>query len=53
MVSVPRTPPPYAEEFRREAVGWAPCEGRLIRDVAESLGASPPGRGWSQAPRSS
>jgi transposase len=40
MVSVPRTRPPYPEQFRREAVGLVRREGRSIRDVAESLGVS-------------
>jgi transposase len=40
MVSVPRTRPPYPEQFRREAVALVRREGRLIRDVAESLGVS-------------
>jgi len=39
-VSVPRTRPPYPEEFRREAVALVRREGRSIRDVAESLGVS-------------
>jgi transposase len=40
MVSdVPRTRPPYPDEFRREAVGLV-RGGREIRDVAESLGVS-------------
>jgi len=37
---VPRTRPPYPEEFRREAVALVRREGRSIRDVAESLGVS-------------
>ena len=40
MVSVPRTRPPYPEEFRREAVALVRREGRTVRDVAESLGVS-------------
>jgi transposase len=40
MVSVPRTRPPYPEQFRREAVTLVRREGRSIRDVAESLGVS-------------
>ena len=40
MVSVPKTRPPYPEQFRREAVALARREGRSIRDVAESLGVS-------------
>ena len=39
-MSVPRTRPPYPEEFRREAVALVRREGRSIRDVAESLGVS-------------
>jgi len=38
-VSVPRTRPPYPEDFRREAVELV-RQGRSIRDVAESLGVS-------------
>ena len=37
---MPRTRPPYPEEFRREAVALVRREGRSIRDVAESLGVS-------------
>ncbi len=40
MVSVPRTRPPYPEQFRREAVALVRSEGRSVRDVAESLGVS-------------
>jgi transposase len=40
MVSVPKTRPPYPEQFRREAVALVRREGRSIRDVAESLGVS-------------
>lgn len=40
MVSVPRTRPPYPEQFRREAVALVRREGRSIRDVADSLGVS-------------
>ena len=36
---MPRTKPPYPEQFRREAVGLL-RQGRLIPDVAESLGVS-------------
>jgi transposase len=39
MFSVPRTRPPYPEEFRREAVELV-RQGRTIRDVAEGLGVS-------------
>jgi transposase len=39
MSIVPRTRPPYPEEFRRDAVGLV-RSGRSIRDVAESLGVS-------------
>ena len=39
MSFVPRTRPPYPEEFRRDAVGLV-RSGRPIRDVAESLGVS-------------
>ena len=37
---MPRTRPPYPEEFRREAVALVRREGRTVRDVAESLGVS-------------
>src|SRR6266576_1665868 len=37
--SMPRTRPPYPEEFRREAVELV-RGGRSIRDVAGSLGVS-------------
>lgn len=37
--SMPRTRPPYPEQFRREAVELV-RGGRSIRDVAESLGVS-------------
>jgi transposase len=40
MVSVPRSTPPYPEQFRREAVALVRREGRSIRDVAASLGVS-------------
>lgn len=36
---MPKTRPPYAEQFRREAVELV-RQGRSIRDVAESLGVS-------------
>jgi transposase len=39
MSIVPKTRPPYPEEFRRDAVGLV-RSGRSIRDVAASLGAS-------------
>jgi transposase len=39
VVSVPRTRPPYPEEFRREAVELV-RQGRSVADVAESLGVS-------------
>ncbi len=37
---MPRTRPPYPEQFRREAVALVRSEGRSVRDVAESLGVS-------------
>jgi transposase len=40
MVSVPRTQPPYPEEFRREAVELVRREGRSVPDVATRLGVS-------------
>jgi transposase len=39
MSNVPKTRPPYPEEFRRDAVGLV-RSGRSIRDVAESHGVS-------------
>jgi transposase len=36
---MPRTRPPYPEEFRRETVELV-CQGRSISDVAKSLGVS-------------
>ena len=36
---MPKSKPPYPEEFRREAVGLV-RQGRSISDVAESLGMS-------------
>jgi transposase len=39
MSAVPKTRPPYPEDFRRDAVGLVRA-GRSIRDVAESLGVS-------------
>lgn len=36
---MPRTRPPYPDEFRRDAVGLVRA-GRTVRDVAESLGVS-------------
>jgi transposase len=36
---MPKTRPPYPEQFRREAVELV-RQGRLIPDVAESLGVS-------------
>ncbi|MGH2988460.1 MAG: transposase [Solirubrobacterales bacterium] len=36
---MPKTRPPYPEQFRREAVALV-RQGRLIPDVAESLGVS-------------
>jgi transposase len=39
VVSVPRTRPPYPEEFRREAADLV-RQGRSVADVAKSLGVS-------------
>lgn len=39
MFAVPKTRPPYPEDFRRDAVGLV-RSGRSIRDVAQSLGVS-------------
>jgi len=45
---MPKTRPPYPEEFRREAVGLV-RQGRSIPDVAESLGVSQQTlRNWSK-----
>ena len=40
MVSVPFTPQPYPEEFRREACRARAHGSRSFRDLAKSLGAS-------------
>ncbi len=37
---MPRTRPPYPEEFRREAVGLVRSSGRSIPQVARDLGCS-------------
>jgi transposase len=37
---VPRTRPPYPEEFKREAVEFVRLTGRSIRQAAEDLGIS-------------
>jgi transposase len=39
MFIVPKTRPPYPEEFRRDAVGLVRA-GRSVRDVSGSLGIS-------------
>jgi transposase len=39
MFAVPKTRPPYPEDFRRDAVGLVRA-GRSIREVADSLGVS-------------
>jgi transposase len=45
---MPKTRPPYPEEFRREAVGLV-GQGRSIPDVASSLGVSQQTlRNWSK-----
>ena len=45
---MPKTRPPYPEEFRREAVGLV-RQGRSIPDVASSLGVSQRTlRNWSK-----
>jgi transposase-like protein len=38
---VPRTRPPYPLEFRAEAVRLVRTSSKLIREVAEELGAFP------------
>ncbi len=40
MSAVPRTRPPYPEEFPREAVALVRREGRSVPDVADALGCS-------------
>ncbi len=40
MSAVPKTRPPYPEEFRREAVALVRREGRTPSQVAEALGCS-------------
>ena len=37
---MPRTRPPYPEQFRREAVGLARKGGRPIREVTSDLGVT-------------
>ena len=37
---MPRTRPPYPEEFRREAIEFARTSGRSQREIAEDLGIS-------------
>ena len=50
---MPKSKPPYPEEFRREAVELV-RQGRSIPDVAESLGMSAPSlRNWVRQDRSS
>ena len=45
---MPKTRPPYAEQFRREAVQLV-RDGRLIPDVAASLGVSQQSlRNWAR-----
>lgn len=45
---MPKTRPPYPEQFRREAVGLL-RSGRSVPDVAESLGVSQQTlRNWSK-----
>jgi transposase len=39
MFAVPKTRPPYPEDFRRDAVGLVRA-GRSVRHVADSLGVS-------------
>ena len=40
MVSVPKTRPPYPEEFRREAVALIRSGQRSLAEAAQSLGVS-------------
>ena len=40
MVSMPRTRPPYPEEFRREAVALIRSGQRSLAEASESLGVS-------------
>jgi transposase len=45
---MPKTRPPYPEQFRREAVALV-RQGRSIRDVADSLGMSQQSlRNWNK-----
>jgi transposase len=39
-VQVPRTRPPYAEEFKREAIELVRMTGKSIRQAAKDLGIS-------------
>ena len=40
MVSMPRTRPPYPEQFRREAVELVRRSGRPVREIAKDLGVT-------------
>ncbi|MCP5553873.1 MAG: transposase [Verrucomicrobiales bacterium] len=47
---MPKTKPPYSEEFRREAVDLYVSSGRSLKGVAEDLGVSTNSlRSWKQA----
>jgi len=44
---VPRTRPPYPEEFKREAIELVRLTGKSVRQVASDLGISEASlRGW-------
>lgn len=40
MVRMPRSRPPYPEQFRREAVELARTSGRTIKEIAADLGVT-------------
>jgi transposase len=40
VVSMPRTRPPYPEQFRREAVELVRRSGQPVRDIAKDLGVT-------------
>lgn len=47
---MPRTNPPYSEEFRREAVDLYVSSGRTLKAVSEDLGISANSlRSWKKA----
>lgn len=40
MVRMPRTRPPYPEQFRREAVELVRTSGRPVKEIAKDLGVT-------------